>query len=202
MSAQSPFSLRAGALALVLAALSGCTLPKSYVVLINNDDGSTGRVMVTAKEGITELQQAGTGAYIGGADNTPMVVEKQKIAQDFGIALAARPTPLKRFVLYFEASGSTLTADAQAELNRIYEALAERSTPDASIVGHTDTVGDSLQNEALGLVRAQTVAGLIMGDKLPEERTSIESHGEKNPLIVTADGVDEPRNRRVEVTVR
>jgi len=31
---------------------------------------------------------------------------------------------------------------------------------------------------------------------------AIDSHGEDNPLISTGDGVSEPRNRRVEVTVR
>ena len=185
-----------------LIVLSACTLPKSYVVLLHNDDGSTGKVSVSAKEGTTELAEAGTGAYIGWTQNTPVAFEPAKIDHDFGRALAARPTPPTTFVLYFEQGGATLTPESQALLPALYEELAHRTQPDVSIVGHTDTLGDAQTNEALGLARAQAVAALLVGDKLSAERTSIESHGKRNLLIPTPDNVDEPRNRRVEVTVR
>ena len=193
---------RIALLAFTLVLLSACTLPKSYVVLLHNDDGSTGKVSVSAKEGTTELAEAGTGAYIGWTQNAAIPFEPGKIERDFGRALAARPTPPSTFVLYFEQGGSTLTPESQATLPALYEALVRRTQPDVSIVGHTDTVGDAQTNEALGLTRARAVAALIVGDKLSAERTSIESHGKRNLLIPTPDNVDEPRNRRVEVTIR
>ena len=35
-----------------------------------------------------------------------------------------------------------------------------------------------------------------------QDYLEVTSHGEGNPLVPTPDGVDEPRNRRVEVVVR
>jgi outer membrane protein OmpA-like peptidoglycan-associated protein len=37
---------------------------------------------------------------------------------------------------------------------------------------------------------------------LPAERISIAGRGKREPLVQTADGVEEPRNRRVEIRVR
>lgn len=202
MKVHNSRALRAALGAFLFASLGACSLPKSYVVLLANDDGSTGKVTVTAKEGATELQEAGTGTYIGWSENKAIVFEKGKMAQDFGTALAGRPAAPKSFVLYFDAGTSNLTTESQNELQRLYDELAARASPDVSIVGHTDTVGDSQQNEALGLARARIVADLLVGDKLSAERTSVESHGEKNLLVPTGDDVDMPRNRRVEVTVR
>ena len=75
--------------------------------------------------------------------------------------------------------------------------------PDISITGHTDTVGSDEDNVSLGLKRARSVAELFEGIKLVvRERIIVTSHGEKNLLIPTRDNVPEPRNRRIEVTVR
>jgi len=107
-----------------------------------------------------------------------------------------------RFVLYFEAGAATLTPASQLELARVTDQIAARKVPDISITGHTDTEGDSNANLQLGLDRAQQVRGLVSSPLLNSDNVSVESHGEQNLLIPTADNVAEPRNRRVEITVR
>jgi outer membrane protein OmpA-like peptidoglycan-associated protein len=57
-------------------------------------------------------------------------------------------------------------------------------------------------NEALSLKRAQAVADLIQSKGLRVEELTVESHGERNLLVPTPDETPEPRNRRVEVTIR
>ena len=43
----------------------------------------------------------------------------------------------------------------------------------------------------------------LLGDVLqPALEVTIDSHGERNPLVPTDDGIEEARNRRVEVTIR
>jgi len=37
---------------------------------------------------------------------------------------------------------------------------------------------------------------------VPAERIVIAGRGEREPIVPTADNVDEPRNRRVEINVR
>ncbi len=73
---------------------------------------------------------------------------------------------------------------------------------DVSIIGHSDTVGKAEANAALALKRAQAIGDLLKEKGLKVEALSIESHGESNLLVKTPDETPEPRNRRVEVSIR
>jgi len=70
-----------------------------------------------------------------------------------------------------------------------------------TVVGHADSVGSPAVNQRVGLRRARAVADMLVRLGVPEEAIAVESRGESEPLLPTADGVAEPRNRRVEVVV-
>ena len=70
------------------------------------------------------------------------------------------------------------------------------------MIGHTDTLSGPRWNEQLGLSRAQAVAEMLRKRHIDVIDLRVSSHGERNLLIKTRDGVSEPRNRRVEVSVR
>jgi outer membrane protein OmpA-like peptidoglycan-associated protein len=57
-------------------------------------------------------------------------------------------------------------------------------------------------NLQLSLARARAVAALLAAAGVDPASLEITSHGEANLLVPTGDNVPEPRNRRVEVTVR
>jgi outer membrane protein OmpA-like peptidoglycan-associated protein len=63
-------------------------------------------------------------------------------------------------------------------------------------------VGTRRYNYLLSLERAQAVASFLIAERVDPSLLAIDSHGEDNPLVPTGDEVSEPRNRRVEVTVR
>jgi len=46
------------------------------------------------------------------------------------------------------------------------------------------------------------VASILFGEGVDSSMLDISSHGKDNPLVPTGDQVSEPRNRRVEITVR
>ncbi len=179
--------------------LSGCA--KSYLVLLEDHDGSTGKVTFNGAGGETLVEQAGYGAAL---DNSKTVfkVEQQQINKDFGKALASEPVLPEIFLLYFETGGTKLTAESAALIPKIIEAAGKHPAADISVIGHTDTVGDAEKNEKLANERALQVSKLFDPSKLDVKEVSVTSHGEKNLLIKTADDVSEPRNRRVEVTIR
>lgn len=185
---------------LALALLAGCA-SKSYVVLLENPDGSTGAVVVKGSQGEQVIDQAGHGAALDGSSK-PAAVAKADIQRDFAGAMAARPLLPERFLLYFESGGAQLTAESQALLPKIVASATQRPAVDVSIIGHTDSVGRAEQNEELALKRAQAIAELIKKKGLQVHALSVESHGERNPLIRTADETPEPRNRRVEISLR
>lgn len=174
----------------------------SYLVLLNNSDGSTGQVKLTTRAGETVLNKAGQATRLAGPAGRYIEVNRATINRDFGAALDARPPKPVSFLLYFQAGGARLTPESEAEVTRVLAEIAARPVPDISIVGHTDTAGEADTNERLGLERARYVATLFGGAKLEPRNILIESHGEKNLLAPTADNTAEPRNRRVEVTVR
>ena len=80
--------------------------------------------------------------------------------------------------------------------------IRDRVPVDISVVGHTDTVGEKEYNYALSLKRAKAVASILHEKGVDPSILDITSHGKDNPLVPTGDQVSEPRNRRVEITVR
>lgn len=197
--------MKTGLAVLVLLFVAGCATapaPKSYVVLMDNADGTAGKVSVSGAKGEVLLDKPRTGADLDGSTPTPYAVGEDRIRRDFGEALAARPPLPVSFMLYYRAGGTVLTGESQALIPAILEATRTRPAPDVSVIGHTDTVGNSEANEKLALQRAQSVAETIRKAGLQVQDLTIASHGERNLLVSTPDNTPEPRNRRVEVTVR
>jgi peptidoglycan-associated lipoprotein len=63
-------------------------------------------------------------------------------------------------------------------------------------------MGDRKANLALGLKRANTVRAILASAGLAQDTIEVTSHGEADLLVKTPDNTPEPRNRRVEITVR
>jgi adhesin transport system outer membrane protein len=198
------------ALTAVAAALLGaCTTPppppppppKSYVTLLPSPDGSIGKVVVQGQRGEQVLTQAQQGVFLDGS--TPaFAVSAEQLKRDFGAAMTARPALPEQFLLYFEQGGAQLTAESKSLLARIVERAQARQAVDMSVIGHSDTQGAANANEALALKRATAIAEQLRGLGLKDTVMVIESHGERNLLVPTPDDTAEPRNRRVEITLR
>jgi outer membrane protein OmpA-like peptidoglycan-associated protein len=188
-------------MAALLGACASPPKPVSYVALLESPDGSTGKIVVRGSKGEQLIDQAKAGAPLDGSQPAAPVSE-EKLKQDFSAAMAARPLLPERFLLYFESGGAVLTAESATLLPKIIESVAGRPGVDVSIIGHSDTVGKADANAALALKRAQTIADLLKEKGLKAAALSVESHGESNLLIKTPDETAEPRNRRVEVSIR
>lgn len=195
----SGFSLPVLALISTLG-LSACS--QSYVVLLEEEDGSLGKVEVTTSKGTTVLENNRDGVDMNAEAGKTFQVSEKKIKEDFGQALAASPEKPASFYLYFEGGTATLTAESMADIPKIVAEINRRPAADISIIGHTDTVGDDKMNAELSLQRAKSVATLFSEAMPDADRMTVDSHGEKNLLVQTPDNTDEPKNRRVEVTIR
>jgi OOP family OmpA-OmpF porin len=120
----------------------------------------------------------------------------------FGEALAALPPAPRRFVLNFRFESDQLTDQARALLPEILRVVRERPFANVVVTGHTDTMGTLPANYELGLKRASTVRNLLIAAGLDAAQVEVSSLGETDPLVPTADGTAEPRNRRVDIAVR
>jgi outer membrane protein OmpA-like peptidoglycan-associated protein len=120
----------------------------------------------------------------------------------FGEALAALPPAPSHFTLHFRFESDALTEESTALVPEILTAVKQLSVPEVVIVGHTDTLGDPRANLALGLKRAISVRDILVEAGLAPSTIEVTSHGEVDLLVKTSDNTPEPRNRRVEITVR
>jgi outer membrane protein OmpA-like peptidoglycan-associated protein len=200
----TPDRLLLGAfLALVLAA--GCASKPNVFVLLSDPDGQTGSITVSNPAGSQVLDQPGQATKVKGDDKAPgkpYQMKEEELAELFGAALAAQPEAPVRFILYFETDSTDLTAESLALIPEIVGIIEERGSTDTSVIGHTDTAGAPEYNLRLSKRRAEWVGQMLISRGVDPAILDITSHGEENLLIETGDEVVEPRNRRVEVTVR
>ena len=70
------------------------------------------------------------------------------------------------------------------------------------MIGHTDTLGTQEHNQQLSMSRAEMIRDRLVHDGLSPKSISVAGRGKLDLAVKTADQVAEPRNRRVEITVR
>lgn len=195
---------RAAAL-LVPLALCGCATHEppdsSYVTLLASPDGSVGKVVVLGSKGQQTLSQVHYATALDGS-TTPAPVDEARFARDFGAAMAARPILPQHFVLYFQKDSTLLTPESVPLLAQIRADAQRRASAEVVIMGHADAMGRFEKNEDLSLRRAQAVAELLRQQGLHADTLSVSAHGQREPLTGTSQATPEPRNRRVEITVR
>lgn len=188
----------------LLLLLGGCA-GQTSVALLPEENGHVGKVAVAAG-GVTQLLDAPRQSTVfdtkDGTPAAPVVLTEAKVQETWGAALAALPPVPLHYLLYFESGTATLTAESAALLPKIRTDLAGRPFPHLEITGHADATGSDALNLALSRERAEAVAKTLRDGDLAQASLAISSHGKRNPLIPTADGVAEPRNRRVTVTVQ
>jgi outer membrane protein OmpA-like peptidoglycan-associated protein len=112
------------------------------------------------------------------------------------------PDPADTFILYFKKGSTDLADESLGLFPTILAAIKANKSTDISVVGHSDTVGARQKNYELSFDRARRLKEIIVSKGVDTRFVETDSHGEDNLLVKTADEVAEPRNRRVEVTVR
>jgi outer membrane protein OmpA-like peptidoglycan-associated protein len=185
-----------------LTVLVGCqSAPPELVVVLPSSDGHTGTVVVERDGQRTVLDKpyaaSRTGSQAGAAQ-----LNEQEVRKTFGSTLATMPERPAFFLLYFVTGTDALTDESKGELGRMLQELKRRQAPDILVIGHTDRVGQDDLNDRLSLQRAERVKADLVSQGLSGDRIRAAGRGEREPIVPTADGVDEPRNRRVEINVR
>ena len=184
--------------------LVSCALPRNVIVLVPDEGGTTGRVIV-AKDGTEQDLQGSYGAADMATSAKPrpvFVADIKAVEAAFAGALAAKPRPPRIFILFFVLGQAKLEAGSVGLLTELQTVARAIPNADISVVGHSDAVGSDTQNMALSLQRAQMVRDLLVQGGVRESVVEIDYHGSNNPLVPTPRGVPQARNRRVEVTIR
>lgn len=197
--------LRLGTMmAACLAGVVGCAGPRTSVIVVPAaSDGHIGAVRVSGGGGeflvdspFLEVSTDGWSAP------SAAPVSPENVAARYAIVRAARPEPPAQFFFYFRTATDLLTEESERELPKVIEELNRRPGADVVLIGHTDRVGLQADNDVLSRKRAQTMASIFEAHGVSANIVQAVGRGEREPLVATADEVAEPKNRRVEVSVR
>jgi outer membrane protein OmpA-like peptidoglycan-associated protein len=191
------------ALAAVAVLAAGCAAPVTRVTLLPQADGSASAVKVTSREGTTMVSRPFDSAEVRSGKSRLQTFDARTVQHRYDRLLSVQPPPPERFTLYFESASSThLTPRSYAMLLQVMRRVALRPGGEIIITGHTDSVGSTAANDALSLQRANLLRNMVIRRGFDPVRVHANGRGKREPVIQTADEVDEPGNRRVEVVIR
>jgi outer membrane protein OmpA-like peptidoglycan-associated protein len=185
-----------------LVLLAGCPRQALFVVLPNAEDGGVGAITVEDGKTVTTLDQPYATAESRAGSTVTGGETQGNINVIFRSAMAARPILPHHFRLYFILGSDALTPESQAAYRAMFDDTKQRPAYEIEVIGFTDTVGDLQYNQALSLRRAAAIRDTLIRDGLDRQAISIAGRGKRDLLVATADQIPEPRNRRVEITVR
>lgn len=189
-------------LALLLLLTTACATPQGSVVLLPERDGQSTAVVVSQGAQQLPLGQPYAAAHLTSGGPQAYQSSAQEVQAYFAAALAAQPQPPTQFTLYFVEGKDEFTEESKRIIDGILAEIAKRPVPDLLVIGHTDTVGNDAFNDVLSRQRAEVVRSALLARGIAIDRVTAIGRGKREPIVPTADGVAEPRNRRVEIQVR
>lgn len=103
--------------------------------------------------------------------------------------------------IFFNTNEYKLLPTSITELNTLKELLKDNPGLHIEIQGHTDNIGNVLQNEKLSLLRAKAVYDYLINDQIAPERLTYKGYGERNPVAPNDTEIQRKQNRRTSFVV-
>ncbi len=189
---------------LLLPLIIGCAAkPNLRVVLLPDQAKSAGSVIIKSPQSEVTLDQSYMAADVY-EDNKieSKVLDPEAVQKQFGQALSAQPLRPVSYILYFIVEKDELTSESKMIMNKIKVELEQRPFPQIIVIGHTDRIGTDAYNDALALKRAEMVRRILIEAGFSAAGIETAGRGSRELLVPTGEGVPEPQNRRVEISIR
>ena len=186
----APFSLG------LLMLLSSCAY--TTVAIMPDEDGHVGKAVIADAAGghASTIDTAWQGIKLSRNLAPKNVTCSDKAFHDVLEALPERTTSL---TVHFQIDSPLPLPDATETLKKAVSLYHAGKLTRIMVIGHTDNSGDAAYNDRLSWERARAVASILHRDGVPQEHIRVEGFGYKVPLVPSAPGTHETRNRRVEI---
>ena len=183
--------------------LAACSSgPRERIVLLPDRSGQVGMITVEHAGKSVEVAQAYAGTRIASGKLLAESLGETAVRQRYQTVIEALPASPRRYLLNFEFGNDKLTAQSRALLPTILDDLKNFPAPEVVVIGHADAVGTVAVNDRLSQERANRVRELLVGAGIPRDAIQVAGRGSREPLVAARPGVQEPRNRRVEIKLR
>lgn len=177
--------------------------PPNYFV--TNDEGYFLTVLPTGKDYAVTVDQEGylfysdrftlTGDF-NAEDPFELIIELQPVTD----AVAAGGTEADGSVAFknvlFATGSATLLPVSSQELDRLVDILQQSPNLKVEIAGHTDDIGEELDNQQLSEERAAAVSRYLQEQGVAMTRISIKGYGESRPVASNETEAGRAENRR------
>ncbi len=212
--------IKATALGLICAmAVAGCQTTNPYTGEQQTSNATRGAVIGAAggavvgaltnrnQAGRNALIGAGIGALAGGLvgnymDNQEAELRDRLRASGVSVTRVGDNIHLNmENEILFDTGSAFVYPEAQSIIDSVSLVLSEYRQTYVNVNGYADTVGARAFNQTLSQQRAEGVADSLVRGGVEPVRITPRGYGETNLAVPTADGVDEPRNRRVEIVL-
>ena len=116
---------------------------------------------------------------------------------------ATAPPPFSRdFDVYFPTNSAALSPTSKEIVRQAATTAKENAPTRINVAGHTDTAGPASYNQQLSDRRAEAVRKELIANGVAPDEITTSAQGESDLAVQTANGVHEPRNRRVVIVVQ
>ena len=173
------------------------------VILLPNSDGSPSAVVLKTANGTEVIDKPYEGACVNHDGAISQLAETSAtVSANYAAALEAQPKRPKSYIANFIYGTDKISPDSLSEVEKMKADLKTRKIPEITVIGHTDMAGSDKYNDTLSLKRAMVMRNILINQGINPSQIEVAGRGKREPLIPTADGVKEPKNRRVEINIR
>ena len=157
-------------------------------------------------EAVLDSAQIDQGARVAAARDKQATLARQEAELVAGAKLPPSRQDAQGdvFALAGDAFGSgqaQLTANASASVRALGVYLRAMNAGNVRVIGHTDSQGEAVANQALSRRRADAVKAGLVDAGLAAQRVSAQGQGEAEPIADNTTAAGRARNRRVEIFV-
>jgi len=168
--------------------------------ILGNNVGSGGRGAMGAVLGGV------LGGVAGGVIGNKMDKQAREIDQALPGAKVERVGEgillvLNENAIRFDHDKSTLTPQAQQNLDKLFPVLNENADTNIQIFGYTDSTGSADYNLKLSQKRAESVKGYLVSKGLKSKRFKTFGYGIADPIASNDSQEGRSQNRRVEFAI-
>ena len=173
-------------------------------MLLPEQDGQDTAVAVTqdGKEPVV-LDQPYAGAQLTQRGPEQYTSNAEEVQAQFGAALARAAGAPAQFTLYFVEGKDEFTDESKRIVDGVFAEIAKRPVPDVHRHRpHRHGRQRCGQRRARRASAPRSCARALIARGVAAENVVAIGRGKRELVVPTADGVAEPRNRRVEILVR
>jgi OOP family OmpA-OmpF porin len=105
-----------------------------------------------------------------------------------------------KYLVFFDFDSSKVDVGGNSVIDSVAAEIAKQNISAVNVIGHADTSGSKQYNKRLSAKRANAVRDALVARGINANLLMVDSRGEDELMVPTADGVREPANRRAEIT--